>query len=221
MGGKSYGSATRFALAAAEAANWNEARDLLLKGGLTTWCQDAGLGVGLQKELTQLGQTVELSEDLRLALALKVLNPAMPMACRGEIITLGWLLDHPEEGYVLISGPAPDLLKQKNSEPWLSRLKARAEQTRERARQLGVTLSEPELQVNLLSTSKARLAAVWAERRRLLPDTDHPGLIALLERRLAFSVLSLARSYVLRRLFNGFSRDHSRLRKSQLAGPMP
>ena len=34
-----------------------------------------------------------------------------------------------------------------------------------------------------LSTSKSRLAAVWDERRRLLPDTDHPGLLAIVERR--------------------------------------
>jgi len=184
LGNRPYGSASRFALAAAEAANWDEARELLLKGEIATWTQEAGLDPSLHRELAQLSQNADLSEDLRLALALKVLNPAMPLACRGEIITPGWLLDHAEAGYALISGPAPDLLKRHDAEPWLSRLKARAEQIRERARQLEVLLSEPELQVHLLSTSRARLAAVWAERRRLLPDTDHPGLNALLERRL-------------------------------------
>jgi len=184
LGNRPYRSASRFALAAAEAANWDEARDLLLKGEIATWTQDAGLDASLHRELAQLSQNTELSEDLRLTLALKVLNPAMPLACRGEIITPGWLLDHPEAGYALISGPAPDFLKRHDADPWLSRLKARAEQIRERARQLEVVLSEPELQVHLLSTSRARLAAVWAERRRLLPDTDHPGLNALLERRL-------------------------------------
>ncbi len=183
LGSRPYRIASRFALAAAEAANWDEARDLLLKGELATWTQEAGLA-GLHRELSQLSQNTELAEDLRLALALKVLNPAMPLAWRGEIVTPGWLLDHPEAGYALISGSAPDFLKRHDAEPWLSRLKARGEQIRERARQLEVVLSEPELQVHLLSTSRARLAAVWAERRRLLPDTDHPGLNALLERRL-------------------------------------
>ena len=184
LGTKTYGSAARFALAGAEAANWDAARQLLLTGEIATWAQDAGLDAKLRRDLVEVSQNPELSEDLRLALALKVLNPAMPLACRGEIITPGWLLDHPEAGYALISGPAPDFLKSHGAEFWLSRLATRAGQIRERARQLEVVLSEPELQVDLLSTSRARLAAVWAERRRLLPDTDHPGLNALMERRL-------------------------------------
>src|SRR3546814_4548133 len=37
---------------------------------------------------------------------------------------------------------------------------------------------------DLLSTSKSRLASVWEERRRILPDTDHPGLFAIVELRI-------------------------------------
>ncbi|MCH3011671.1 hypothetical protein K3W89_14935, partial [Listeria monocytogenes] len=40
-----------------------------------------------------------------------------------------------------------------------------------------------QLRIYLLSTSRARLAAQWQERQRLLPDTEHPGLLALAERR--------------------------------------
>jgi len=180
---KPYASPTGFALAAAQAETWDEARGLLLSGGLATWAQDAELDPRLQAELRQLAQMEGASEDLRLGLALMALNPAMPLTCRGEIITPGWLLDHPEDGYALIAGPVPEFLSRKDAEPWLNRLKQRADAVRERARQLDLTLSEPEVQVHLLSTSRARLAAVWADRRRLLPDTDHPGLIAILERR--------------------------------------
>src|SRR5262249_12243475 len=35
----------------------------------------------------------------------------------------------------------------------------------------------------LLSRSPARLRALWEERRKLLPDTDHPGLAAIIDRR--------------------------------------
>jgi len=183
LAGRSYPSPTAFALAAAQAAHWDEARDLLVTGALATWAEDAGLEAGLQAELRQLGRLEEVSDDLRLALALKVLNPALPLTTRGEIVTPGWLLDHPEEGYALISGPAPDLLKRKDAELWLARLKTRAELIRDRARQLDIGLNEDELRIHLLSTSRSRLAAVWADRRRLLPDTDHAGLVAILERR--------------------------------------
>ena len=59
-------------------------------------------------------------------MALKLLNPAMPLIVRGNILTPGWLLDHPQEGYELITGPAPDFLRKIDPEDWLSRLKKRA-----------------------------------------------------------------------------------------------
>jgi hypothetical protein len=65
---------------------------------------------------------------------------------------------------------------------WLSRLKARAEAVRTRAQNLSIPLDEDALRVNVLSTSRAKLAAVWEERRRLLPDTAHHGLLSIAER---------------------------------------
>jgi primosomal replication protein N'' len=54
---------------------------------------------------------------------------------------------------------------------------------RARARQLDIALNEEELRVCLLSTSIPRLAAMWEERRKLLPDSEHPGLASLIDRR--------------------------------------
>ena len=42
LGGKQYRSAGSFALAAAEAANWDEAKSLLLRGAVATWATEAG-----------------------------------------------------------------------------------------------------------------------------------------------------------------------------------
>jgi hypothetical protein len=183
LGGRTYRRAASFALAAAEAANWDEARDALLRGAVAAWTQDAGFDPKLHAGLRRLGHAHELSDDLKLSIALKTLNPAMPLIVRGNILTPAWLLDHPQEGYELVTGPAPDFLRKLDAEDWLSRLKARSEVVRARARQLEVALNEEELRVHLLSTSMARLAALWEERRKLLPDTDHPGLASLIERR--------------------------------------
>jgi hypothetical protein len=183
LGGKAYRTAASFALAAADATNWDEARDALLRGAVASWAQEAGFDPMLQSGLRQVGRALELAEDLRLSMALKLLNPAMPLIVRGNILTPGWLLDHPQEGYELITGPAPDFLRKLDSEDWLSRLKTRADAVRARARQLDIALNEEELRVHLLSTSIPRLAAIWEERRKLLPDTEHPGLASLLDRR--------------------------------------
>jgi primosomal replication protein N'' len=183
LSGKAYRTPASFALAAAEAANWDEARNALLRGAVAAWAQEAGFDPILQSGLRQVGRALELTEDLRLSMALKLLNPAMPLIVRGNILTPGWLLDHPQEGYELITGPAPDLLRKIDPGDWLSRLKMRAETVRVRARQLDIALNEEELRVCLLSTSIPRLAAMWEERRKLLPDSEHPGLAALIDRR--------------------------------------
>lgn len=183
LGGRSYARAGAFALAAAQSSHWTEARDVFLSGALATWAEEAGLDAKLQIELRQLAHLETVSDDLRFALALKALNPAMPLALRGEIVTPGWLLDYPDEGYALITGPAPAMLQSRGAELWLSRLAQRAELVRARAGQLDLLVNEDELRVWLLCTSRSRLAAEWSEKRRILPDTDHPGLVALLERR--------------------------------------
>ncbi len=185
IGGKPYVAPSGFALAACSAQNWSEARELLAGGAILTWARETSLEPKTVSELGRVSALEGVSDDFRLSLALKVLNSAIPLACRGEIITPGWLLDNPAEGYELISGPVPDILEAWDAEHWLVRLKARASLVRDRARRLEVALSEDELQVHLLSTSRARLSALWAERRRILPDTDHPGLMAIIERHLS------------------------------------
>lgn len=182
LGKRNYAQPALFALAAAEAGNWEQARDHLLRGTLVTWVQEVGTPDTALARLRRVAQDQSLQEDFRLMLALKVLNPEMPLIHHGDIVTPRWLLDHPLEGYELVSGTVPDLLDQLDTETWLSRLKARANVVRTRAKNLNIELDESALRVNALSTSRARLAAVWEERRRLLPDSGHHGLLSIIER---------------------------------------
>jgi hypothetical protein len=184
LGDRRHASPERFALAAAEAEHWEEARNLLLRGELATWIEEAGHHPALRTEIRSIAALDEVSEDVRLAVALKALNPSMPLVVRGEIVTPGWLVDHPDEGYALVTGPVPDRLERDDDEVWLARLKRREVRVRDRARQLDVELDESQLRIAALSTSRSMLAAVWDERRRILPDTDHPGLLAIIERRI-------------------------------------
>ena len=184
LGGRPYTSRTSLALAAADRSVWDEARDLLLRGALVTWAEQSNVDPQTCAWMRELGRLDGISDDFRLALALKTLNPAIPLICQGDIVTPGWLLDHPAEGHALIVGVVPDLLQRMDAEQWLARLKARAIAVRERALQLDIALDEDDLRVHLLSTSRSRLAAIWTERRKLLPDMDHPALLAIAERRL-------------------------------------
>src|SRR5882757_7651285 len=183
LGGKQYRAPGSFALAAAEAANWDAAKDLLLRGAVATWASESGFEPRIPSALRQFARAEDLTDDLRLSIALKTLNPSMPLIVRGNIVTPGWLLDHPDDGYNLITGPAPDLIRKVDPDDWLWRLKLRAETVRKRLQQLEVAVDEETLRVHLLSTSMARLAALWEEKRKLLPDTDHAGVVSLIERR--------------------------------------
>ncbi|TQM03689.1 superfamily I DNA and/or RNA helicase [Pseudoxanthomonas sp. 3HH-4] len=183
LAGRRFHSPGPFALAAAEEQHWAQALDHLLRGVIATWGEQIGLAPKTLAGLRQVAQYDELEDDFRLMLALKILNPDVPLIQRGHIVTPGWLLEHPLEGYRLITGPVPDLLETLTSENWLSRLKVRAEQVRQRARHQDIELDEPQLRIYLLSTSRARLAAQWQERQRLLPDSEHPGIRSLTDRR--------------------------------------
>lgn len=183
LGGKPYFTPQTYALAAAEGTNWAEAQDQLNRGSITTWAQEASFPPALLAGLRRIAKLDILDEDSRLLVALKVLNPEMPPIYRGDIVTPRWLLDHPLEGYKLISGGVPDLLAELDAENWLLRLKTRAIAVRTRAHNLSIELDEDTLRINLLATSRARLAAQWEERRKFLPDAEHHGLLNLLERR--------------------------------------
>jgi DNA polymerase III delta prime subunit len=183
LGGKNFYTPQIYALAAAEAGHWNEARDQLVRGVLTTWAQDANLAPKLIAGLRRIARQDALNEDFRLLVALKILNPEMPPIFRGNIVTPQWLLMEPLDGYELITGPVPEMLEQLGTENWLLRLKERGEVIRNRAHNLAIDLDEDTLRINLLSTSRARLTVEWDERRKLLPDTEHHGLLSLLERR--------------------------------------
>ncbi|MVV47531.1 DUF4011 domain-containing protein [Pseudomonas sp. PB120] len=183
LGPRSYHKPGVFALAAAQADNWQQALDHLIRGVIVTWAEQVGLAPSLIASLRQIVLHESIEDDFRLMLALKALNPEIPLIHRGDIVTPGWLLDHPLEGYRLISGSVPDLLDQLQTDHWLSRLKTRGESVRQRALHQHIELVEETLRIYLLSTSRAKLATEWQERQRLLPDTDHPGLMSLSERR--------------------------------------
>jgi len=183
LGTRRFHTPNQFALVAAEEPHWAQALDHLLRGVIVTWAEQVGLAARSLAGLRQVARNEELEDDFRLMLALKLLNPDIPLIQRGQIVTPGWLLEHPLEGYRLISGPVPDLLEVIGGENWLSRLKARAEEVRQRARHQSIELDEQQLRIYLLSTSRARLVAQWQERQRLLPDSEHPGVQSLSDRR--------------------------------------
>ena len=78
LGGRPFFTHQSYALAAAEASHWNEAREQLVRGVLTTWAQDANFPPPVIAGLRRIAGHESLDEDFRLLVALKVLNPEIP-----------------------------------------------------------------------------------------------------------------------------------------------
>lgn len=172
-----------FAMVAAQAQYWDQATQLLLHGEITTWLSQFD---NSGKQVTQLQSLVEkqdIEPSLRFTLALRILNPNMPLIHRGEIITPSWLLEHPLLGYQLICQPIATELQSIDETHWLVQLYYRQCAVRERAQQQRIPLNEESLQLYLLITSLSQLVARWEILRAEFPDAYNENLRALIDRK--------------------------------------
>ncbi|MBD2823607.1 DUF4011 domain-containing protein [Xenorhabdus sp. 5] len=182
LAGVEYSQPIQFALKAAEFAQWDEALSLLMRGELLSWLAGMSHYESIHPSLRLFTEIPEMDGNLRLMLALKVLNPDMPFIYRGEIITPSWLLEHADIGYQLINDPVTELLRQIDPEHWLVQLYYRQQQIRNRAESLEIALNENTLKIYLLMTSRSQLIARRQAYHQLFPDTYHGGLRALIDR---------------------------------------
>jgi primosomal replication protein N'' len=137
LAGKAYRRPRAFALAAGRAESWSEALDHLLRGSIVSWLEELSAATRTASALRNLMRRDGLDDDTRLSVALKILNPDMPLVRSGEIITPSWLLRNPIAGFEFISGPAPEILDQLHLESWPQQLGRRHGAVRKRAKSFG------------------------------------------------------------------------------------
>ncbi|QIF02434.1 AAA domain-containing protein [Roseimicrobium sp. ORNL1] len=185
LGERTWNTPEGFALAAVEAAHWEEARALLLSGRLSTWLQERGGEHDLARsaQLRNIVAETTLPEDARLSVAVMLLNDHLPLCLRGEIINSNWLLAHPDTAWQWLDSPLPHRLRQAGRETWFVRLKERADRLRSRVRELKLDFDEAQLSAAMLATSQAMLENRWVQQRRLYPEAEHPALTTMAQRR--------------------------------------
>ncbi|MEQ5320212.1 AAA domain-containing protein [Providencia rettgeri] len=189
--GQQFSQPDTFAMVAGEQAHWDGAVQFLLRGELTSWLAKFD---NSQEQLKQLQAFLdspktldgafqsEINQDIKLTLALKILNPNMPFIYRGEIITPAWLLEQPILAYALISEPLTQHIQNIDPQHWLVQLYHRQCLVRQRAEQLNILLNEESLKLYLLITSISQLAARWELLHSQFPDSHNESLQALLDR---------------------------------------
>ncbi|MGM0935208.1 MAG: AAA domain-containing protein [Pseudomonadota bacterium] len=169
-----------FALVAAEQAHWDDAIDLLTRGEITSWLSKFDQMGSVLGQLQRLMNNTEIIPDLKLALALRILNPNIPFVFQGEIITPAWLLDNPMLGYQLISEPLANQLQAIDEQHWLVQLFHRQCRIRLRAEQQQIPLNEESLKLYLLISSTSQLMARWDIFHQQFPDTHNDSLRVLI-----------------------------------------
>jgi primosomal replication protein N'' len=187
LGERTWSTPESFAHAAVEAEHWEEARDILLSGGLATWLQERGGEGDLARaaQVRDVAADTGLSEDARLAAAVLLLNDHLPLCLHGEIITPNWLLANAATAWQWLDSPLTQRLRQWGRESWLVQLKERADRIRGRVRELKLEYDEEQLSAAMLATSMRMLECRWTQRRRFYPEAEHPALISMMQRRTA------------------------------------
>ncbi len=187
LGGRIWSTPESFALAAVEAAHWDEARDMLLSGRLATWLQERGgeNDIARAAQARDIAADMALPEDARLAAAVMLLNDHLPLCLRGEIVTPNWLLAHPDTVWQWLDSPLTQRLRQWRRETWLVQLKERADRLRSRVREQRLACDEAQLSAAMLATSLPMLENRWRQRRQFYPEAEHPALISMMQRRVA------------------------------------
>ena len=178
----SYVCPKAYALTAAEAAHWEQAKNLLMRGVVATWLEERQVDTKMIAGVRLAISIDSIPEDFRHALALMWMNPSLPLIYQGEIVTSAWLLQNPIQGYEIITGPLMGHLRQMNRELHLCALHDRIERARERAKILEIELSEESFRLLALAASRPNLERQWTIHRRLYPGSDHSGLNSLMDR---------------------------------------
>ena len=182
LNGHSYDCPKAYALAAAEATNWNQAKDLFMRGVIATWLEEYGVDSMAIAGVRLASSIDSIPDDFRHALALMWMNPSLPLIYQGEIVTSSWLLQNQNLGYEVVAGPIKGHLRQMNREPHLCELHDRLQRARERARVLEIELNEESFRVLALASSRQNLERQWTIHRRLYPASDNGGLNSLMDR---------------------------------------
>jgi len=182
LGNVVYRSPQRFALAAAEEANWQEAKQIFLSGELATWAKELFPDNTISAFVNRLQSLGKIDSDWRFSLSLMLFNKFLPLTNKGQIISPAWLLENPQEAYELLISDVPLLLEELEREQWLVLLHYRRENVLERAKLLNIELDSSRLKVNLLATSIANLSAERNLLREIFPAATINSLSSLLEK---------------------------------------
>ncbi|WP_298328364.1 AAA domain-containing protein [uncultured Dokdonia sp.] len=176
LGSESYTTTSFFALAAAEEQHWEEGLNLFTSGTIGSWVGEILENREKAAAVRDLRNKENIPLEWRYSLALMILNDALPLTWRGQIVIPAWLLGNVHAATHLVESLVPEYLASINREKWLVQLKERKVNITRKSKSLDIKLDTDKFLINALSTSRVKLKSELDLMRHLYPDAHNAGL---------------------------------------------
>lgn len=176
LGSENYTNIAFFALAAAEEQHWEEGLSLFTSGSLGSWVSEILESQEKAAAVRDLRNKENIPLEWRYSLSLMILNDALPLTWRGQIVIPAWLLGNVQAATHLVESLVPEYLANINREKWLLQLKERKGNITRKSKSLDIKLDTDKFLINALSTSRVKLKSELDLMRHLYPDAHNAGL---------------------------------------------
>jgi primosomal replication protein N'' len=182
LGGQAFYSAERYALGAAHSANWFEAVSQLASGELGTWLVEDKLDAQSLEIWNQISRDTSLEDELRLMLALLVLNAQLPLCYRGEVLSQITFSSSAQRSLSWLDTTIPEHLSKLRRELWLVELAGRRRELKSWVENHRLNLDISRLEALSLVPDQSVLQRQWLARQAEFPEPRHPVLMRLASR---------------------------------------
>jgi len=192
LGGQDYYNASRYALAAAQADQWDMASSQMASGELGTWLAEGRICESDFQQWTHIGKDHSLDEDQRLMLGLLVLNDQLPLCYRGDVVMPGSFASTARRSLTWIDSSIPEHLNRLGRELWLVDLAERRQAVKALVAKREVPIATDRLDALSLVSSHEELTRQWYARQSDFPEPRHPVLLHLASRQSLTDVETVA-----------------------------
>lgn len=182
LGEQTFYNAERYALAAAHPTNWPEAVTQLASGELGTWLAEEKLEVESLEQWVRISRDTSLEDDLRLMLALLVLNEQLPLCYRGEVLNQVTFASTAHRSLSWLDTTISEHLSRLRRELWLVELAGRRRELKSWVERHRLNLDFDRLEALSLVPDHSVLQRQWLARQAEFPDPRHPILMRLASR---------------------------------------
>jgi formylglycine-generating enzyme required for sulfatase activity/serine/threonine protein kinase len=170
--------ATPESLAEALSQNWTEAVKRFARGSILDWVKELK-NDDLTNDLQDISEESGLDGGEKLAVALVIMHPDLPLTWRGEVADRDWIVQNPGPAMKILEGKIPQFLSKLRPDSDVTALSRRWHSLLHQAESSRIAIRR-ETALILLASDPERVKEEWVSFRAQYADSSNPSLNALL-----------------------------------------